>query len=211
MIRKVLSKGRSMYQQAFFPYTSASLKRKVIFIHIPKAAGTAVRVALGEPETGRRHLPWWVYEQASPKKFQEFYKFAFVRNPLDRALSGYKYLKAGGNKAGDLEVARYLEKYNGFNDFVDRELVAGSMINHPIFRPQAWYLCDWKGDIQVDYVGRFETIDNDFKKIAKHLHLGCCGGLPLINKSTECSEIISETASSAIREVYRADYHFFGY
>ncbi|MGF2733386.1 sulfotransferase family 2 domain-containing protein [Marinobacter sp. DUT-1] len=211
MLKRVLLKGTSIYQQALFPYTLAGLKRKVIFVHIPKAAGTAVRVALGEPVTGRQHLPWWVYQQASPKRFKEFYKFAFVRNPLDRAFSGYNYLKSGGNQVGDLSVSDYLSRYKSFNEFVDDELSKGSMIYHPIFRPQSWYLCDWKGEIQVDFVGKFESIDSDFENVARNLKLSRFKGLDLVNKSPAKCEEISKHTEHKILEIYKNDYKVFGY
>lgn len=211
MLKKALLKGVSLYNQALFPYTPASLKRKFIFIHIPKAAGTAVRVALGEPERGRRHLPWWVYQQASPKKFQEFYKFAFVRDPLDRAFSGYKYLKSGGNQMDDLSAAEYLMKYKSFNDFVEGELLNGGMIYHPVFRPQSWYLCDWKGEVQVDYVGRFESMAAGFESVAHKLQLEKFNGLSVVNKSSSTHEEFSDGCKKAILEVYRDDYKFFAY
>lgn len=213
MLTKALAKGERLYRAALFPYTPASLKLKAIFIHIPKAAGTAIRVALGEPATGRHHLPWWVYQQASPRRFEEFYKFAFVRDPLDRAVSGYNYLKSGGNQAHDLSVAKHLERYNDFNEFVYYEITNGNMICHPIFRPQSWYLCDWRGDIQVDYLGRFESLATDFKNVVNALALQAYTELPVANKSPSSSglEQISEEAKNTISEVYCADYKIFGY
>lgn len=183
MIKKVYSKARSIYKQALFPYTPASLRKKVIFIHVPKAAGTAVRLALGEPDTGRQHLPWWVYHQASTKRFDDFFKFAFVRDPLDRAVSGYRYLKSGGNQMEDLLVAKQINKYESFDEFVSAELVNGSMIYHPIFRPQCWYLCDWKGEVKADYVGKFESMDSDFQVIVDKLGITDFHGLKVANRS----------------------------
>ena len=72
MLKKLFFKGKSLYQQALFPFTPVGVKKKFVFIHIPKAAGTAVRIALGEPQTGRQPLPWLNYQQASPKRFPEF-------------------------------------------------------------------------------------------------------------------------------------------
>lgn len=207
---KFFKKGRSLYQKLLFPYTPASIKKKFIFVHIPKAAGTSVRVALGEPKIGRQHLPWWIYQQASPKRFDEYYKFAFVRDPLERALSGYKYLKSGGNKSGDLIVSQYLKRYKSFNDFVECELLNGNMIYHPIFRPQSWYLCDWNGDIRVDYIGRFENLENDFNHIMKNMGLKQ-SGLPNINKSNGSDEVVSNYSKVLIKKIYKDDYILFDY
>lgn len=211
MLKKIYGKVSSIYNQAAFPYTRAGLKKKIVFIHIPKAAGTAVRVALGEPETGRHHLPWWVYQQASPKKFEEFYKFAFVRNPIDRVLSGYNYLRSGGNQMGDLSVAKYLSRYNSFHDFIEFELLTGSMIYHPIFRPQSWYLCDWQGEIKVDFLGKFETINKDFENIAQAIGLANFDRLPVINKSLRKADLVDDDSKRRIFDIYKHDFEMFGY
>ena len=211
MLKKLFFKGKSLYQQALFPFTPVGVKKKFVFIHIPKAAGTAVRIALGEPQTGRQHLPWWIYQQASPKRFQEFYKFAFIRNPLDRAFSGYNYLKSGGNKMGDFSVAKHLKSYENFNDFVEGELLNGRMIYHPIFRPQSWYLCDWRGEVRVDYLGRFESIASDFENVVQDLQLENFKGLSVVNKSPYVSEEINSKTKRIISEVYRNDYQLWYY
>lgn len=209
--RRVFRKTRRLRYRHGFPYTPASNRKKVIFIHIPKAAGTSVRVALGEPETGRRHLPWWVYKEASAGKFQQYFKFAFVRAPLDRALSGYNYLRSGGNGSGDLEVVRFLEDYDTFESFVTGCLQNGFMIHHPVFRPQSWFLCDWKGDLMVDFLGRFESLDEDFATVAHRL--GLDASLPVINQSAPAKEapVVSPAVREVLSRVYAEDYRLFGY
>lgn len=112
---------------------------------------------------------------------------------------------------GDLAVEKYLKKYASFNDFVDGELLHGSMIYHPIFRPQSWYLCDWKGDVQVDYVGRFESMAADFEKIAEDLRLEDFRGLPVVNKSSSFSEDFSRDTKKIVLDIYKDDYGLFGY
>ena len=199
------------YRESYFPYTRMGIKKRVIFIHIPKAAGTAVRLALGEEKTGRRHLPWWVYQQASPQKYDEFFKFAFVRNPISRTLSAYNYLKSGGNRMEDLAVAEYLSKYRSFSEFLDRELLEGSMIYHQIFRPQTSYICDWRGDIKVDFVGKVETMEKDFNYIARLIGLGEDHQIRVINSSEQAPEEISRADKEKIFQVYENDFKLLGY
>src|SRR5258708_2253062 len=67
---------------------------RCIFIHIPKPGGSSMAAALfGEAS---RHVPYFEYEQANPRKFRQFFKFAFVRNPWDRLVSTYWFLRKGG-------------------------------------------------------------------------------------------------------------------
>lgn len=213
MLHRVLRKAAHLRYQRAFPFTPACNRHRVIFIHVPKAAGTSVRVALGEPETGRRHLPWWVYKEANPRKFRAYFKFAFVRDPLDRVLSGYNYLRAGGNGVEDRAIAEFLEPYDTFESFVEACLVKGSMIHHPVFRPQSWFLSDWRGNLQVDFLGRFESLDQDFASVASRL--GLLGPLPVTNRSAKVGAASAREVSPHVRQlvarVYAEDYRLFGY
>src|ERR1700746_1966012 len=66
---------------------------RCIFIHIPKTAGSSVvEVLFGERS---RHIPYFEYEQANPGKFRRYFKFSFVRNPWDRLVFSYFFLRAG--------------------------------------------------------------------------------------------------------------------
>lgn len=203
-INKINSKIKSIYNaKIVYPFTKASNSKKFIFIHIPKAAGTSVRQALGEPKTGRQHLPWWVYKRGNPKKYDEFFKFSFVRDPVDRLFSGYNYLRAGGNnQSEDLAVSEYLRKYRDFNEFVEKEILLGFMMNHPVFMPQYWYLCDCYGNIMVDFIGRYETLSKDFEVVANTLAVS--SKLPHANKA-KATKLLVEPDSyskSIIKELY---------
>ncbi|MBA6412293.1 sulfotransferase family 2 domain-containing protein [Parahaliea sp. F7430] len=206
-LNKINAKLNDAYQnKIIYPFTKASNSKRFIFIHIPKAAGTSIRYALGEPEAGRKHLPWWVYKTANPNKYNKYYKFSFIRNPVDRLVSGYTYLRNGGNKqADDMLVANYLRKYKNFESFVEQEILSGFMTNHHIFRPQSWYLCDWSGDIKVDFLGSYENIDEDFKFVADKL--GIKSVLPHVNKSiAKLESSFSEDTIGIIEKVYYQDY-----
>lgn len=214
VFRRLAQKVGSRRYQSSFPYTPASNRLRAIFIHIPKAAGTSVRYALGEPAMGRRHLPWWVYKEADYKKFNSYFKFAFVRDPWDRVMSGFEYLKAGGNQAEDLAVAEALQEFETFEDFVRLGLVDGYMLYHPVFRPQSWYLSDWAGNLMVDFLGRYESLDKDFSVVAEHL--GISASLPVLNKvrDTVTSGVPERRGSQALKtiaELYADDYCLLDY
>lgn len=111
----------------------------------------------------------------------------------------------------DIAIAEYLCKYNSFDEFVVGELLNGSMIYHPIFRPQSWYLCDWKGVIKVNYWGKFETIGVDFENVAQALCLKNFNGLPIVNKSPKKVDKIGSKSKSIIADLYKEDFKYFGY
>ena len=76
-------------------------KKKIIFVHNPKAAGSTIHVAikdlynfkLGSPERNdpEPHIHHSSYQQIldMKKEYEEYYSFAAVRNPWGRLLSGY--------------------------------------------------------------------------------------------------------------------------
>lgn len=205
---RVARKVRGVRRRMAYPYSQASDRLRAIFVHVPKNAGSSVRAAMGEPPTGRRHLPWWVYKDANLQKFNSYFKFAFTRDPVSRAISGYSYLKRGGNQNDDLDVAEFLKKFEDFNEFAFECLSgANMMMFHPIFRPQCLYLTDWKGDLQVDFLGSFESIDEDFDFVAEKL--GISSALPKKNTGNKpsVSEVnISSQTLSILRETYRCDF-----
>ena len=98
-------------------YSGYPNQYKCIFIHIPKAAGTAVTQALFGPVS--RHVPYFEYEKANPRKFKRYFKFAFVRNPWDRLVSTYFFLKRGGLNEMDRQWAeKNLSVFDNFDSFV---------------------------------------------------------------------------------------------
>ncbi|WP_170265729.1 sulfotransferase family 2 domain-containing protein [Thiohalocapsa marina] len=141
-----------------------------IFIHIPKAAGSSISQTLFQQPS--RHVPYFEYERASPRKFRKFFKFTFVRNPWDRLVSTYFFLKRGGVNQLDANWAvDHLSDYQNFEEFVHDGLRTDSVREWIHFRPQTYFIADAEGDIKVDFIGRFEKIERDFCLIEKKL--GC--------------------------------------
>lgn len=182
-----------------------------IFIHITKTAGTSVAKGLFD------YLPYHytaidyrvIYGRDT---FERYYKFAFVRNPWDRLYSAYRYLKSGGWNAEDrMWSQQHLSGYDDFNDFVLRWLSEENIASHIHFRPQYQFVCDDSGKLLLDYLAYFETIAEDFEKIAGHLqlerHLKHHNASPV----GRYQDIYDDDARSRVAEVYARDIELFGY
>ncbi|WP_417698442.1 sulfotransferase family 2 domain-containing protein, partial [Psychromonas sp.] len=76
-----------------FPYRKYTRKYKCIFIHIPKTAGTSILMTLIGKDSLKDHSNYYDFKRINSVKFKKYYKFCFVRNPYDRAVSLYEYLK----------------------------------------------------------------------------------------------------------------------
>jgi hypothetical protein len=73
-------------------------------------------------------------------------------------------------------------------------------------------LCDERGNIDVDFVGKFENLKDDFKRVCK------CGGIKSAelsrhNKSTHnhYTKYYDEEMINIISELYEKDISLFGY
>lgn len=103
------------------PYHKYFLKNKIIFIHIPKTAGNSVVNYLFDSTVGPGHYSASYYKNRSINNFNNFFKFAVIRNPWDRFVSAFFYLKQGGLAPDDLIFReKYLLDIDDFDSFVFR-------------------------------------------------------------------------------------------
>jgi hypothetical protein len=197
-----------------FPYHLYHRRNNCVFIHVPRSAGTSILRALGKKKGGRDHLPWYVYYSANPRYFKQAYKFAFVRNPWSRVFSAYSYLKSGGNNCDDLVVAKMINKYKDFDDFVVNGLGRGYFRNHLLFIPQSEFVLNGDGSLAVNFLGRYERLDEDFSFVAKQLSID-----PVLRASNQggrdpiaYQRSFRERASiEVVRNIYKQDALLFGY
>lgn len=193
------------FREMQFPYKPYMNKHKCIFIHIPKTAGSSIITALSGGVSRRQHLPWYIFQKANPEKYEKYYKFAFVRHPVERAISAYNYLSRGGNEKNDIIIKQKLVKYRDFNDFVINGLSNGYFRNHPMFLPQSDFIVRFDQELAVDFLGKFEEIDESFAEIARKLNIDI--KLPKINMSNKRADIkIEEKALSILNLIYAQDF-----
>ncbi|XAK38146.1 sulfotransferase family 2 domain-containing protein [Campylobacter coli] len=138
-----------------------------------------------------------------------------MRNPYDRVVSAYHYLKkGGGNKNDEKWASKNIYKYNSFEEFVlaleDLE-IQNKILNWMHFTPQYKFLCDSEKNILVNFVGKFENLEEDFKKILKILSRK--DKLIHINKSLHANykKYYNDAMYKIIRDIYRDDFEIFDY
>jgi hypothetical protein len=197
-----------------FPIRDYHRKHQCVFIHVPKVAGSAILAALGKKKGGRDHLPWFVYYGANSLYFKKAFKFSFVRNPWERTFSSYNYLRNGGNQSSDLPLAQILSRYATFNDFVINGFTNGVLRNHLLFIPQSEFLLKADGSLAVDFLGRYENINEDFELIKKKLNLQT--HLTVINNTNRAkldykNFYLSDEAIDIVRQIYIQDVMVFNY
>ncbi|MDP2685565.1 MAG: sulfotransferase family 2 domain-containing protein [bacterium] len=186
---------------------------KCIFVHIPKNAGLSVCYALFG-NTGGSHRKIVDYKKIfSPKTFKTYYKFTFVRNPWDRLVSTFFFLKNGGLTEKDkIWAEKHIMSYDTFDAFVREWLTEENITNSLHFQHQHVFLEDEKGTIAVDFIGRFENIDEDFKTITEKLKIN------RILKKTNTSDrkkdykvYYNEETKAIVAAIYEKDINLFDY
>lgn len=198
-------RGRAIYQPCFD-------KHQALFIHVPKSAGRSIVRGLFDVKSVE-HAPADWYQRLDRKKFQRYFKFTFVRNPWDRAVSAYTYLKNGGSAASeeDQHWARFVVSFDSFDDFVCQWMTADNIMRNALFTPQTLFLQDEYGRLAMDFVGRFESLAEDFATIANRLDVEAT--LPHINQSRQApyEDFYSDKSRSIIAELYAGDIATFEY
>lgn len=171
-------------------------KLEFIFIHIPKTGGSSVNRFFDNINTSKIHLDETQHYTSRKIKnlneinWKKYFKFAFVRNPFDRIVSYYEYQFK--NKMSFCEFVKFSKdlQYN--------------------------YLFDNKTNkCLVDFVGKFENLNEDFKKICKIIKINNQKNLPHINKTfhkkyTEYynSELIKIVEHNYIKDIIAFNYKF---
>ncbi|MGV8920820.1 MAG: sulfotransferase family 2 domain-containing protein [Pseudomonas sp.] len=206
--RQVVDK--TMSSRIEFPTVFDDLE--CIFIHVPKCAGSSVAMSIfGNTPTG--HLPLYWYEKQFYERYTHYFKFGFVRDPLQRAWSAYNYLLHNTQKR-DRSAHELVTKFPNFDAFIDNWLHPENITRQIHFAPQHYFLENSIGLIDVDFIGRQETLTEDFVTLCKRLDIRV--ELQHINRSQlrpsdENRNICSATSRRRVREVYARDYELFAY
>ncbi|WP_448210854.1 sulfotransferase family 2 domain-containing protein [Colwellia sp. MEBiC06753] len=187
--------------------------KKAIFIHLPKCAGVSVNKALFGNLAGG-HLTYREYQAIlGTKTLDKYFTFTFVRNPWDRVVSAYHFLKNGGFGAQDKHWFDHNLGHNhDFNEFVLDWLTPNNIWKKHHFRPQTHYLKNRQAQVALDFIGRVENMALDFDYVAKRLNCD----VNLLEKSNISQHLgyhnyFSQEAKERVAKIYKQDIEMFGY
>lgn len=215
-LRKKIAYLRSdLANQKQLPADVFFFKRKrVIFIHIPKAAGLSLYKAVFKIDSFGHETIRHYEDFLSQRELKKYYKFSFVRNPYDRIHSAYYYLRAGGREhAIDLEYAQMLQHINSFESFILDWLNKENIYKIQHFIPQTYFLKNYNNEIKFDFIGKFENLEQDFGVVTKNLNIDI--ELLFLNKTKSkklnfMSEYTQEMFK-VVNELYHEDFELLGY
>lgn len=178
--------------------------KKIAFIHIPKTAGVAVVNNFNMDIEGD-HKNYRYYKE----KYPGYYLFAIVRNPYDRLVSTFEFMKKYDLE--NPEKSRYQDHYkNGFDDLCTKleQYDNGEWMNL-IFKPQHKFICDKNGKSMMDFLFKFE--DNFWERLYRLF-----GEFvePKVYNKTEKGpwpEYYNKTTKELVYNYYKRDFEIFGY
>lgn len=184
-----------------------------IFVHIPKCAGVSVSRALFGC-LGGGHTSLEDYQRIySPREYAGKYKFTIVRNPWDRLVSAFLFLRAGGfNEEDRLFANDHLQAFDSFETFVAQWVNSKNIMQYPHFYPQLSFISVNRRPPKLDFIGRFEQLEADFAKIARRL--GIETKLPAENRThrnRDYRDYYNAETMQIVGDVYRADIATLGY
>jgi hypothetical protein len=133
----------------------------------------------------------------------EYTKFCFVRNPFERVASDYFWRqKVAGDTLGFADFVKALIERDATSPFVH----SGAATN--------WEMMTAQGEFQVDLVGRYENLQEDWRNITTKLGLPATV-LGTVQKAgqAKCTygSLYSRRARALVEELCRHEIDYFGY
>jgi len=171
-----------------------------------------------------------VRDQLTAEAWDRYFTFSFVRHPIDRALSVYRYVANASRRPSRSVSRRVLHRLSpparkdpsqwlGVKAYRETDCFS-EFLRHPFFdkalgaRSQSASLCDADGNVIVDFVGRFERLDEDFGYVQQRLELPV-RPLPWKNRSQPSDTAphfdISVEDRAYLATKYQDDFRRFGY
>jgi hypothetical protein len=187
-----------------------------IFIHIPKCAGNAVQKSLfGKVVFGHQTIRQYQLAFTS-SEYRKACKFTITRDPFERIVSAWRFLRAGGFHKHDAKFYEdILSHLPSFDHFVNEWLVHQDLDRCGCvhFKPQVHYIREFNGSIPMNHIVKMSNLAVEYENLRSRFG---GGSLVVDNQSrdstTDCTltEVNKETLS-AISSLYSEDYEQLGY
>jgi hypothetical protein len=198
-------------------------RQDALFVWIPKTAGTSLVSLLRLPKLKRRHLVKYRFTNRGSVTFghQDYrqlraqglvsdafdrnaFKFSFVRDPFDRAVSLYFYLIKDAQIDASLSFLAFCRRLpQGIPPIGLYQARGLSQAN-----PQS----HWLSGVTLDFLGRFEQIDRDIDELSRRLGLPE-RRLPHLNptRHRDFRDYYCSESEALVRAFYAEDFQRFGY
>lgn len=134
------------------------------------------------------HPPAGKVKSMFPYEWENYFKFCFVRNPYEQALSEYSHQRR--NSGREFEFGYFLKALAG--DVEDRSITPSGLISN-------WPLYTIDDEIAVDYIGRYQSLEEDFAWLCERL------GIPHRGRLLE-EKVEKQGRNKELRDWYDPEY-----
>ena len=163
-----------------------------------------LRKRYNKPFNPKHALPSLVRKHMTAEEWDSYFKFVFVRNPWDWLIAGFCY--------NFRFLSQFLEKFE--KEHFDAIWYLMKLHNQSLDSENYFqhnFVFD-QGRQIMDYVGKFESIQNDFDEICRRIAIPL-QQLPHENKTQHLDyrKLYTPETIEMVREKYRQDIELFGY
>ncbi len=213
-----------------------SYRKNFLFVHIAKTGGTSIRAALRPYRWGGWYsAPLWVASQINqmtrprhklglkfPRHakaiaakemlpetvYRDLFKFVMVRNPWDLQVSSYHHIQR--------EKPEVLQGVSSFGDFLRLKFDSDRPYDYMLDTSaelQHEYVVDLQGRVIVDFIGRYERLEEDFTAICRRIGIPT-PALPHLRKARERDDYrryYNDELAELVARHYHRDLETLGY
>jgi len=197
-----------------------------IFVHIRKSAGNSFRDVLTplsnpipkdlkskiksrmlhlegnyQKYSLRAHSPILEIKKIMPPAlFDNYFKFAFVRHPFTRLASEYEYVKSQTEHGRHNKVSKM-----SFQQYITYQ-------SQRFDAHQINMLVDENDQVVMDFIGKFESIHDDWLHVCKELQIS----VPKLNHKNRATKVnkndyINDENKALVAKLWKRDIDAFGY
>ena len=181
---------------------------KFVFIHVPKAAGSSIESSLqrysavpirfednGNAVLANKHVTAAQVRNAYGERWHDYYSFAVARNPWDRVVSNYFYLRQIGHQR--------VEGIGSPGDWVKKDMVWCLPVSH-------YVVAD--GEVIVDFLIQYDSLQEGLDQVCDRLDIPRVR-LEKTNRSSHdhYRDYYDGESRERVAELFREDIERFGF
>lgn len=193
-------------------------KHKFVFVHIPKTGGSSIELMF-DPEKEVEHGG---LSKVKHKTFGDllkdyppigdYFKFTFVRNPWDLAVSLWSFLQQHNSVKAFTEDLTFEELLaDGFSQKLKRIIDKHTSWDYALIKLIEYGQMHWI-DSRLDFIGRTENLQSDFNQVCDQIGVEH-HTLPRSNATERkhYSTYYCRRTKEMVEKRFRKDIEYFGY
>ncbi len=213
-------------------------KHKLVHVHIPKTAGTAIETYfhdIGDMKwspvswigQANMHGRWYEFQHLTLQelqtladmRFNEYSSFAVVRNPYTRLISDYLW-RCSIQKQHPNSETQFFDSFETFLKAIPRNIntnwedhIFGASKKWANFlihvRPQYQYIADQHGNCQIDEILKFECLHSDMARFLKRY--GLSTNRIRTPQTKDLKAYYTRRQLDLVNGIYAKDFKYYGY